>query len=184
MSGRANFVFTILVFLFFAPFAEAEIHSGGKFKFALPFGKTDRYENILVRKVIDGDTIELENRQRVRLIGIDTPEAYYSAKLERDKRRTKKDYGTIIAMGRRASLFTQNLVEGKRVRLEFDVEKKDKYGRLLAYVYLPDGRMLNAEILREGYARVYTFPPNVKHVNMFINLQEEARENGRGFWGE
>jgi micrococcal nuclease len=132
--------------------------------------------------VIDGDTIELENTERVRLIGIDTPEAWFSSKLERDARRTKRDYKTIIQMGEAATEFTRRLAEGKRVKLEFDVEKQDRYGRLLAYVYLPDGKMLNAELLAEGYAQVYTFPPNVKYVDVFSALQKEARENKRGFW--
>ncbi len=165
-------------------YSEDEVHYRGKFKFAFPFGKKYSYDNILVTKVIDGDTIELQNRERVRLIGIDTPEVWLNPKLERDRKRTKRDYETIIAMGKIATEFTKNLVEGKKVKLEFDVEKKDRYGRLLAYVYLPDGRMLNAELVKEGYARVYTFPPNVKYVNMFLELQREGRENKRGLWGE
>ena len=136
----------------------------------------------LVTRVIDGDTIELGNRERVRFIGIDTPEARYNRKLERDARRTGKDYETIIAMGKKATQFTKSLVQGKRVKLEFDVERRDRYGRLLAYVYLPDGKMLNAEILKEGYGQLYTFPPNLKYVDMFIKLQREARENNRGLW--
>ena len=146
--------------------------------------KTYNYENILVKRVIDGDTIELENRERVRFIGIDTPEVWPSNKLERDVKRTKKDRETIIRMGKAASKFTKSLVDGKRVRLEFDAEKRDRYGRLLAYVYLPDGRMLNGELLREGYAQMYTFPPNVKHVDIFRELQKEAREESRGLWGD
>ena len=162
--------------------SEGEVHYRGKFKFALPFGKKYSYDNILVTRVIDGDTIELESRERVRLIGMDTPEAWPGPKLERDRKRLKKDREAIIASGRIAAKFTKSLVEGKRVKLEFDVEKKDRYGRLLAYVYLPDGRMLNAELVKEGYAHVYTFPPNVKYVNMFLELQREARENKRGLW--
>lgn len=154
------------------------------FLFNLPFFKKTDYNNIAVIRTIDGDTIELADRERVRFIGIDTPESRLNNKLRRDATRTKRDYNTIIAMGKRASAFTKSLVEGKKVRLEFDVEKRDKYGRLLAYVYLPDGRMLNAELLKEGYAQVYTFPPNVKYVDLFLKLQEEARENNRGFWSE
>ena len=154
------------------------------FLFNLPFGKKWDYNNILVIKAIDGDTIELADRERVRLIGIDTPESRFNKKLERDARRTKRDYETIIEMGKKASAFTKTLVEGKKVRLEFDVERRDAYGRLLAYVYLPDGRMLNAELLKEGYAQVYTFQPNVKYVGLFLELQKKARENNKGLWGE
>ncbi|UCD54767.1 MAG: apolipoprotein N-acyltransferase [Candidatus Omnitrophota bacterium] len=165
-------------------YGEDEIHYREKFKFGFPFGKKYNYDNILVTRVIDGDTIELQNRERVRLIGIDTPEVRFNPKLKRDAKRTKKEYEAIIAMGKIAAEFTKNLVEGKKVKLEFDIEKKDRYGRLLAYVYLADGRMLNAELVKEGYANVYTFPPNVKYVDMFLELQREARENNRGLWDE
>jgi len=161
-----------------------EIYYRGKIKFPFLFGKKHDYNDILVTRVIDGDTIELETKERIRLIGIDTPEVWESDKLYRDIKRTKKDKATIIEMGKAASRFTKSLVDGKRVRLEFDVEKKDHYGRLLAYVYLvEDGRMVNAELLREGYAQIYTFPPNVKHVEMFRQLQKQAREQNRGLWG-
>lgn len=150
---------------------------------ALP-GCAAEADTYLVTRVIDGDTIQLHNRERVRLIGIDTPEVHQSHKLDRDSRRTGRDHKTIIAMGRQASRFTKNLVEGKRVRLEYDVERRDRYGRLLAYVYLSDGRMLNAEIVKAGYGQIYTVPPNVKHADMFLKLQREARENQRGLWSE
>ena len=168
----------------FTACTESELYSAGKFKFAFPFGKKCDYDNMRVTRVIDGDTIELENKERVRLIGIDTPESRVNRKLKRDSRRTGRDYKTIIAMGKRATVFTKKLAEGKIVRLEFDAEKKDRYERTLAYVYLPDGRMLNAELVREGYAQVYTFPPNVKYVDLFLELQQEARENDRGLWGD
>jgi len=183
--GLLTIIIVSSVFIFPpAAFAKGETYYRGKFKFALPFGKKYDYSDILVTRVVDGDTIELENKERVRLIGIDTPEARYSRKLERDAKRTKANCEAIMAMGKKATAFTKSLVEGKRVKLEFDAEKKDRYDRLLAYVYLPDGRLLNAELLREGYAQIYTFVPNVKHVELFRALQEEARENERGFWGE
>lgn len=178
---------TLIASIFIFPsaaFASGETYYRGKFKFAFPFGKKYDYGNILVTKVIDGDTIELENKERVRLIGIDTPEAWYSRKLERDAKRTKTNCEAIMAMGKKATAFTKSLVGGKRVRLEFDAEKRDRYDRVLAYVYLLDGRFLNAELLREGYAQIYTFVPNVKHVELFRKLQKEAQENKRGFWGE
>jgi len=140
------------------------------------------YSSILVTRVIDGDTIVLADGERVRLVGIDTPETHFNKKLERDMKHTTRDYKTIIALGKKATEFTRGLVLGKKVRLEFDIEKRDRYKRLLAYVYLPDGRMLNDEIVRAGYAKIYTFPPNVKHVDKFIESQKEARENNRGLW--
>jgi len=150
--------------------------------FTIPFGKTYNYADILVKRAVDGDTLVLENGERVRLIGIDTPEMHESNKLYRDAQRTKQDISTIQKLGRRAYEFTKNLVEGKRVSLEFDVEKRDKYGRLLAYVYLKDGTFLNAEIVKQGYASLMTIPPNVKYADLFLKLYREARENRRGLW--
>jgi micrococcal nuclease len=151
-------------------------------KFTIPFGKRYNYTDILVKRVIDGDTLQLETGERLRLIGIDTPEMHESDKLYRDAQRTKQDISTIKELGRRAYEFTKKLVEGKRVSLEFDVEKYDKYGRLLTYVYLKDGTFVNAEIVRGGYASLMTIPPNVKYANLFLKLYQEARNNRRGLW--
>lgn len=148
----------------------------------VPFGKSYNYADILVKRVIDGDTLRLESGERVRLIGIDAPEMHESKKLYRDAQRTQQDVATIKKLGKRAYEFTKNLVEGKRVRLEFDVEKYDRYGRLLAYVYLEDGRLVNAEIIKEGFASLMTIPPNVKYADEFLKWYREARENKRGLW--
>jgi micrococcal nuclease len=152
-------------------------------KFERKFGRTYNYNDIKVKRVIDGDTLLLESGDRVRLIGIDTPEIHESKKLYRDAERSKEDIKTIQEMGRRAMEFTKNLVEGKRVRLELDVEKHDQYNRILAYVYLVDsGIFVNAKIVEEGYASVATYPPNVKYADEFVRLNREARENNRGLW--
>lgn len=148
----------------------------------ITFGRTYNYNDVLVKRVIDGDTIQLESGERVRLIGIDTPEMHESEKLYRDSQRTKQDIATIKELGRRAYLFTKNLVEGKRVTLEFDLEKRDKYNRLLAYIYLKDGTLVNAEIVKQGYASLMTIPPNVKYADLFLKLYQEARNNRRGLW--
>jgi micrococcal nuclease len=124
-----------------------------------------------VKRVIDGDTFELTNGDKVRLIGIDTPETVHPQK-------------PVQYFGKEASAFTKKQIEGKKVRLEYDVQKSDKYGRLLAYVYLENGTFLNAELVKQGYANVSTYPPNVKFAEHFTNLQKEARENNRGLWGE
>lgn len=137
-----------------------------------------------MKRTIDGDTIELNNGQRVRLIGIDTPEMHYSNKLLKDARRSQRDIRTIQEMGVRSWHFTRSLCQGKSVRLEFDVEKRDRYGRLLAYVYLEDGTFLNAKILEEGYGQIMTVPPNVKYAEHFLKLQEDARLKGKGLWQE
>ena len=126
-------------------------------------------ETYKVKRVIDGDTIELENGEKVRLIGIDTPETLPPSK-------------EVEYFGKEAGDFTKRMVEGKHVKLEFDVQKRDKYGRLLAYVYLEDSTFLNAELLKQGYATISTYPPNIKYVEEFARLQREAQENNRGLW--
>jgi micrococcal nuclease len=153
-------------------------------KVSIPFGKTYNYDDILVERAVDGDTLKLENGERVRLIGIDTPEMHESAKLYRDSQKSGQDVKVIQALGKRAYIFTRDLVEGKRVRLEFDAENRDKYKRLLAYVYLKDGTFVNAEIVKQGYASLMTYPPNVKYVDTFKELYKQARENNRGLWKE
>ncbi|MFA5089933.1 MAG: thermonuclease family protein [Candidatus Omnitrophota bacterium] len=153
-------------------------------KFTIPFGVSEKYTDVLVAKAIDGDTLELANGERVRLIGVDTPEMHESRKLYRDSRRSGNDITTIQKLGRRAYDFTRKLVEGKRVSLEFDVEKYDRYNRILAYVYLKDGTFINAEIIKAGYASLMTIPPNVKYADLFSKLYRQARDNRRGLWGK
>ncbi|MFA5355814.1 MAG: thermonuclease family protein [Candidatus Omnitrophota bacterium] len=159
------------------------IYNTEDWKFSIPFGRKYDYTNILVRRVIDGDTIQLESGERVRLLGIDTPEMHESDKLYRDSRKTGERPEVIRELGERSYKFTRGLVEGERVSLEFDAEKYDQYKRLLAYVYLKKtGTFVNAEIIRQGYASVMTYPPNVKYADMFLRLYREARENRRGLW--
>ena len=135
-----------------------------------------------VSRVVDGDTLKLSDGERIRLTGVDTPEVHDSDKLLRDAKSSGKDVATIKAMGKRASDFTKSLVEGKSVRLEFDVKRRDRYGRLLAYVYLEDGTFVNAKIIEEGYGQIMTIPPNVKYSDLFLKLEREAREKGKGLW--
>jgi len=142
----------------------------------------DDYRCVLVSRVVDGDTLVMENNQRVRLIGIDTPEMHDSSKLNRDAKRSGEDIETIKALGRQSYEFTKKLLQGQRVRLEFDVERYDKYKRILAYVYLEDGTFANARIVEEGYASLMTYPPNVKYADLFLKLYRQAREDKRGLW--
>lgn len=153
-------------------------------KITLPFGRSTNYNDILVTRAVDGDTLLLENGQRVRLIGVDTPELHESSKLHKDSKRLKMSVKSIQKLGEKSYEFTKKLVEGKKVRLEFDVEKYDKYGRLLAYVYLQDGTFVNAEIVKQGYANLMTIPPNVKYADSFVKLFKEAREGKKGLWSE
>jgi len=119
---------------------------------------------VLVTRIIDGDTIEIENGVRVRYIGIDTPETGEHYYLE-------------------ATEANRNLVEGKKVRLEKDIEDKDDYGRLLRYVWV-DEIMVNAELVKLGYAYSYSYPPNLKYQAQFLQQEKEAREQKRGLWSE
>lgn len=165
-------------------FAGGVFYSDQELELSVPFEPSYDYNKVLVTYVIDGDTLKLENGEKVRLVGIDTPESKQNAKLKRDLKKTDKDAVTLINMGKKASRFTNSLASKKYVRLEFDVEKRDRYNRLLAYVYLPDGRMLNAEIIKAGYAQILSIPPNVKYQDLFLELQQEARDNNRGLWKE
>ena len=124
-----------------------------------------------VVRVVDGDTIVLDNGERVRYIGIDTPE-------------TKHPKKPVQFFGKEASEANRKLVEGKRVRLEYDVQRTDRYGRTLAYVYLEDGTCINAWLVENGFARVSTYPPNIRYQDRFKELEQKAREAKTGLWGE
>ncbi len=180
IPGMAGFFLTLIIALSFAVSGKGFFSSG--WKVSLPLGQKADYNDILVTRVVDGDTLKLGNGERLRLIGIDTPEMHDSNKLYRDSQRNHQDVEQIKILGQRSYGFTRDLVEGKKVRLEFDLERKDKYGRLLAYVYLPDGTFVNAEIVRQGFASLMTIPPNVKYSDTFRQFYQEARENNRGLW--
>ena len=140
-----------------------------------------------VTKIVDGDTLYCSKgygkEEKVRLIGIDTPESNKNPKTHRDAERTGQSVKSIIELGKKSTAFVKSrLSVSTEVRLELDVQAKDKYGRTLAYVYLPDGSMLNELIVREGYAQVMTIPPNIKYQGLFVEAEKYARENKRGLW--
>jgi micrococcal nuclease len=122
-------------------------------------------------RVVDGDTLQLRDGTRVRLIGIDTPETVHP------------DFGD-ECYGPEASRYTEHLLHpGDGLRLVFDVDRYDRYGRLLAYVYrAADDLFVNARIVGQGYAYVETVPPNVAHAEQFVRLARVARADGRGLW--
>jgi micrococcal nuclease len=129
--------------------------------------------SVRVTRIVDGDTVDIspavDGKTRVRFIGVDTPE-------------TKKPGCEIQPYGPQASEFTKSQLRGKEVGLEFDQDREDGDERLLVYMYLPDDSMFNETLLEEGYAQIYTVPPNDKYVNRFVEAQEEARGAGRGIW--
>lgn len=130
-------------------------------------------EQAIVSRVIDGDTIELFGGQRVRYLGIDTPETR-----RRIGDRWMKDPEPF---GEEATEANRRLVEGRQVRLEYDVQPRDRYGRLLAYVYVGD-EMINARLLEDGFAQPLTIPPNVKYTDEFRARAQQARAASRGLW--
>jgi len=130
---------------------------------------------VKVTRVIDGDTFVILNNdgsdEKIRLTGVNAPESRNTGK------KKKEEFGI------ESKAFLTKFLTGKSVRLEFDVQKTDRYGRTLAYVYLEDGTFLNEYLVKEGYAQVATFPPNVKYKDTFIAAQRYARENKTGLWG-
>jgi micrococcal nuclease len=141
---------------------------------------------ILVRKVIDGDTIEAEihgARQRVRLIGLDTPESHDNKRARAITDRYNTPIADILADGIAATHYTRALFEGAcPCTIEFDVDRHDRYGRLLGYIYDKSSQMINEKILSDGYAYLLTVPPNVRYVARFKRAFGEARERRRGLW--
>ncbi|HEY3435433.1 MAG TPA: thermonuclease family protein [Solirubrobacterales bacterium] len=126
----------------------------------------------VVTRVVDGDTVELQldgRTEDVRYIGVDTPE-------------TVKPGAPVDCFGPQASAFNHRLVEGRRVTLVFDVELRDVYGRLLAYVYLGK-RFVNAELVRRGLARTLNIPPDDRFAGRLKRLEIAASRAGRGLWG-
>jgi micrococcal nuclease len=127
-----------------------------------PASNKNEEEVYQVKQVIDGDTIELESGQKVRYIGINAPDKGQNFYKE-------------------ASSYNETLVSNKSVRLEYDVQKSDQYGRILAYVFVDD-IFVNLELIKAGLAVVYTVPPNVKYTDMFVKAQKEAQEKEAGMW--
>lgn len=127
-------------------------------------------DNFKVVYIYDGDTVKLSNGEKVRYIGIDTPEMNYN--------NPPAEY-----FAQEAKEYNAKLVLGKKVKLEFDVVKRDKYGRLLAYVYI-DGKHISQEMIERGFAKVLMIPPNLKFADYFLRLQNLAKEERRGIWSK
>ena len=148
------------------------------FSLVIPSSLSAQLNTYKVTRVIDGDTIEVlfqDKEEPVRLIGIDTPELHHPEK-------------PVMYYAKEAYKFTKQMVGNKNVRLEFDesnayLNHRDKYGRLLAYIYLEDGTFLNAEIIKQGYGFAYTRFP-FKYLDDFRKYQQEAIENEAGLWAE
>jgi micrococcal nuclease len=127
-------------------------------------------ETVKVSRVVDGDTIELTNGQKVRYIGIDTPE-------------TKDPRKDVECFGLEATVRNKQMVEGMDIQMEKDVSETDRYGRLLRYVYV-NGVMVNDVLVREGYAEASPYPPDVKYQDWLEKSEQEARDSNKGLWGD
>lgn len=124
---------------------------------------------VLVRRAVDGDTLELEDGTRVRLTGINTPESV-------DPRRP------VEWLGKESAAYTASLVEGEEVFIQPSRTPVDRYGRMLAWVWLTDGTFLNAKLVLDGFAQTYTFSDNPDYADLFLQCEREAREAERGLW--
>jgi micrococcal nuclease len=132
--------------------------------------KNLKYTSAVVKRVVDGDTFELDTGEKVRMIGMNTPE-------------TVKPNSPVEAYGKEASEFTKRNLTGKKVLLFADAGDKDKYGRLLRYVFIEgETQMFNETLLLEGYANIATVPPNVLFADRFLEAERSARANQKGLW--
>ncbi len=136
----------------------------------------DSHAYYKVTRVVDGDTFWIDDGSekglKIRLIGVDAPEPRNNGK------KLKGYFGTEL------SDYMNQLIGGKKVRLEYDAGRFDQYGRTLAYVYLEDGTFVNADLVKNGYATVMTTPPNVKYADIFVDLAAKARKHKKGLWKE
>jgi micrococcal nuclease len=139
-----------------------------------------------VAYVVDGDTVAVridKTLEKIRLIGIDTPESRKNERAQLQAERSNRDIKTIIEFGKRAKETLKGLLpKGTELRVEYDAQKRDKYGRLLAYIYRTDNVMINEEMLLRGYAQLLTIPPNVRYVERFKRALAKSKKEQRGFW--
>jgi len=125
-------------------------------------------DKLVITRVVDGDTVEIENGTKIRYIGVNTPE-------------TKDPRKGVECFGMEAYEFNKTLVEGKTVTLEKDVSETDKYGRLLRYLWIED-KLINEELVKQGFASVATYPPDVKYYKRLLDAQNYAKDNQLGLW--
>lgn len=129
-------------------------------------------EETVVTRVVDGDTIVIESGEKVRMILINSPESVH-----RDKEKN-------TPFGKKASEYTEEKLLDQTIYMEKDVSDTDRYGRLLRYIYLEDGTFYNEMMVKDGYAQLSTFPPDVKHQEIIQAAEKHARENNLGLWEE
>ncbi|MBF0503502.1 MAG: thermonuclease family protein [Candidatus Omnitrophica bacterium] len=150
------------------------------------FNSFSKQAEALVVKVPASDLIVLEDGRRVKLIGIQSagvpPRKY--VKFDDKGRVIEEPVEPTISLEEQALTYAQELLENKKVKLELDIDASDSRGHLYAYVYLPDGRMANAELLRMGFVKLKIIPPNIKHEDLLNTAYQEAKKEKRGLEGE
>ncbi len=140
-------------------------------------------EPVTIARVVDGDTVALTDGRHVRLLGVDTPEKWPSAKLNKDSLRTGQSIPEIVALGKQATAHTEQLLANRKVRLEYDREPTDKYHRTLAYIYTRTNVLVNAQIIADGYGCALTRYP-IKLKAQMVNAQHSAQQRHAGLWSQ
>lgn len=150
------------------------------------FNASRKQSQALVVKVTNSDTLVLENSQRIKLIGVESIGMPAKKYLERDEKGNviEVEEDAFIPLEDQAIVYAQDLLEGKKVRVEYDVNFKDAQGYTQAYVFLPDGRMANAQLLRMGFVHLRLSPPNLKYAPQLREAYQEAKKEMRGVQGE
>jgi len=170
----------LILFFFFTIPAFGNDNSDELFNFS------KKQEESLVVKAVASDLIVLEDGRRVKLIGVDSAGAapHKYVKYDDKGRVIEEPEEPTISLEEQALTYAQELLENKRVRLEYDVDARDPHGYLYAYVFLSDGRMANTELLRMGFVKLRIIPPNVKYEDRFREAYQEAKKEKRGLEGE
>ena len=162
---------SLLFLLFLLTCSLFSCDSGCKsIEFKSPYVSPEDGEWVMVTKIVDGDTIHVDGGRKIRYIGMDTPE-------------TKHPRKGLEPYGKEATEANRKLVEGKRVLLVKDVRDIDGFKRELRYIFLEDGTFVNLKLVEDGFARVATYPPDVKYADIFVEAERNAREENRGLWG-
>lgn len=152
-----------------------------KGSFLLLFLHSCAVNSATVVRVVDGDTVVLNNGRTIRLIGVDTPESFTNRKLAKDANALNQEKEVMQGLGKKAAAYTRSIALDKEVQIKTDRKARDRYGRTLGYIFLSDGTMLNEKLIKDGYACAYT-RFQFKYRDEFVSADNEARSEGRGLW--
>jgi micrococcal nuclease len=176
---KPNFFLIIVISLFMSSCFDGNPGDNQQVQLIEHDSKTDGSERskfYTIKKFVDGDTFWINNGsekgEKIRFIGMNTPES-------RAMFGNPEEY-----YGKEAAAYVKKLIGTSKVRIEMDVDPKDRYGRTLAYIYLEDGTFLNYHLVRQGFAEVMTIQPNIRFVDTFVQAQKLARKEGLGIWAQ